>query len=89
MIPPLALFNEYSPAGMFVMLVWVLLKLVKIDTKVEAIKDIKKVQDADHDRIVLMKPKVERAHERCDEFKEKFKDNDSRFKEIEKRGFTP
>ena len=78
---PLTVFKDYSPAGIIVMQVWLLLKLNTVENKVTAIKDIQVDVKGHERRLTLAEPKIKRAHERCDEHKEKF-DN------LEKRGFS-
>ena len=70
-MPPLELFNQIMGPISGALLVWILIKLTKVDTKVERIAkfedDIK-----DHEkRLTLVEPKASRAHERQDNLEKK------------------
>ena len=66
-MPPLEMLNQVLGPVSGALLVWILIKLTKVETKVEAIAKHED-QLKDHEkRLTLAEPKLKRAHQRCDE----------------------
>ena len=68
---PLHTFNEIMGPISGMLLVWILLKLTRVETKVSQIEKHEE-QLKDHEkRLNMAEPKIKRAHERCDEHRDK------------------
>lgn len=80
-ITPAMIMGAFTDLGGLGLLIWILLKQVKLETRLEVLNDIKKVQKGDHEDLVTLKPAVKRAHERCDK-------HDKRFDNLDKRGLS-
>ena len=74
----LEVFNQVLGPASGCLLVWILIKLTRVETKVERIAS-HELQLRDHEvRLSKTEDSTKRAHERCNDHKQQFKDLEKR-----------